>query len=199
MVNFNIQKGDLTSNKLTASSTVTKAAVDSGACDSITPSNTFKHTEIKRTRESGKIYGACGGEPVVNMGSKTVTYATRNGKIRKAEFQVGDNITRPLLAVSQECAKGNWVIFGPGPKYESYICHDPETFVCHNNDVTKIDINNGIYEISMKELYAIPEISGVDEEAETQGGPEVHIEPEPTPPAVSAKDAPARAPNMTVS
>jgi len=104
-----------------------------------------------------------------------------------------------LLAVSQECAKGNWVVVGPGPKYESYICHDPETFVCHHNDITKIDINNGIYEISMKELYAVPEVSGVDEEAEAHGGAEVHIEPEPTPPPVTAMPTPACAPNMAVS
>ena len=87
-----------------------------------------------------------------NIGFKDVTYMTREGQRRKHVFQVGDKITRSLLAVSQECASGRGIWFGPGPEFKSFICHDPEAFVAHNGDVTAIYLNNGVYELDVREI-----------------------------------------------
>ena len=51
--------------------------VDSGACDSISHPAAFPNTKTKFTSEHGKSYGACGGETVVNMGTKTVRCLTK--------------------------------------------------------------------------------------------------------------------------
>ena len=81
---------------------------------------------------------------------KHVKYLTKHGKIRSSILQVGDKITKPLLAVSQECAAGNAVFFGPGPEFESYVIHDPKARVIHNGEVTKIMLNNGVYEMHVR-------------------------------------------------
>ena len=83
--------------------------VDSGACESIAPVKDFSNTNITTSKETGKVYGACGGEAVKNIGCKNVQYITREGKKRKHVFQIGDKIARSLLAVSQECAAGRGI------------------------------------------------------------------------------------------
>ena len=83
------------------SESVEYLTIDSGACDSIAHPAAFAKTPIKQTPESGKHYGACGGETVTNMGEKTVQCVTRSGKIIKSKFQVGNKITKNLMVVSQ--------------------------------------------------------------------------------------------------
>ena len=75
--------------------------------------SSFPNTSAVKTDEYGKVYGACGGEFVTNLGCKTVKCLTRNGKTFDAKFQVGNKITKNLLAVSQLCSMGFSVIFGP--------------------------------------------------------------------------------------
>ena len=87
-----------------------------------------------------------------NIGYRDVQYVTRENKTKEHRFQIGDKITRSLLAVSQECAAGRGVWFGPGPEFKSFICNDPDAFVAHNGDVTKIHLNNGVYELDMREI-----------------------------------------------
>ena len=56
--------------------------VDSGACESIAPAKDFSNTQLTTSVETGKIYGACGGEVVKNIGCKNVQYMTREGAKR---------------------------------------------------------------------------------------------------------------------
>ncbi len=107
------------------------------------------------------MYGACGGEAVTNIGSKLVQYNTENHKIRNIEFEIGDNIAKPLIAVSDETARGNAVFFGPGPKFESMIIHDPDAFCCFKGPITYIKLRNGTYEIDIREQYR-SEIGNID-------------------------------------
>ena len=125
------------------------------------------------TPKVGKVYGACGGEAVKNIGTKTVEYQTDTFMNRKLDFEIGDRITKPLIAVSDECSNGNAVFFGPAPKYESFIIHDPEAFVCHSGSVTNIKLRNGTYEIDIREKYS-PGIANVDDDdiADSVGGPD---------------------------
>ena len=94
---------------------VTRATIDSGACTTIAPPSSFPNTPIHWTPKVGKVYGACGGEAVKNIGNKTVNYQASK-KDFKIEFEIGDKITKPLIAVSDLCGRGNAVFFGPGPK-----------------------------------------------------------------------------------
>ena len=126
--------------------------IDSGACDSITPSHTFPNTRLSNGADIGKTYGACGGEQVINTGCKQVRYRTAEGTLREHVFQVGNTITRPLLAVSQECAKGHGVWFGPGPKFESYVVNSPNSYVVHDDNITKTHLNSGVYEMDIQEV-----------------------------------------------
>ena len=71
---------------------------------------------LELSSDSGHEYGACGGEPVRNIGKKVVSYQ----KHVKIEFQIGDKITRCLLAVSTLAARGAGVWFGPKPDYKSF-------------------------------------------------------------------------------
>ena len=75
--------------------------VDSGACDAVCPPHSFSNTHLNtRNSEFGKPHGACGGETVRNIGSKTVKCLTSGG-VSNYVFQVGDKLTKPLLAVSK--------------------------------------------------------------------------------------------------
>ena len=91
-------------------------------------------------------YGACGGETVLNVGSKTPNLTTSKGPDHSYTFQVGDKITKTLLAVSKICEKGKMVIFGPGPEYKSYIVHDPSCVGLKAGTLTEvISLENGTY------------------------------------------------------
>ena len=136
----------------TTSNVVEYLTVDSGACDSIAHPSAFPHTNTIITNEYGKVYGACGGESVQNMGTKEVKCITRTGKIFTPKFQIGNKIIKNLLAVSQLCSMGFSVFFGPAPNYDAYICHDPDSFMCHNNDITRINLSNGVYILPIREI-----------------------------------------------
>ena len=98
---FSDSPGDLAKQGVTVSTAITTATVDSGACDSIAPPSVFPKTATTQGKETGRVYGACGGEAVRNLGCKQVAYMTEENEIKTAEFQIGDKITKPLLAVSQ--------------------------------------------------------------------------------------------------
>ena len=80
--------------------------LDSGACDAVCPPSAFPNTKLNiNNRENGKQYGACGGETVKNIGSKALSCVTSGGVQHTYTFQVGDKLTKPLLAVSKVCSE----------------------------------------------------------------------------------------------
>ena len=144
------------------SSTPVKATVDSGACDNVCPPAAFPETPINpNSSEVGKCYGACGGETVKNIGEKRPKCLTPSGTIQEHTFQVGDKITKPLLAVSKICEKQQGVWFGPGPAFESFICTDPEAFVVHTGEKIQIELQNGTYNMTCREVIGEPKASGL--------------------------------------
>ena len=122
--------------------------VDSGACDSIAPPSAFKSTPIEKHSEVGQKYGACGGETVTNIGVKNVTLKTHNKNI-KIPFQIGDTITRCLLAVSTLASIHAGLWFGPAPDFDSYIAWDGKP---HSANKTDLHLVNGTYQISLNEI-----------------------------------------------
>ena len=156
----------------------TRTAIDSGACDSIIPPTAFPNTVIDKSNDIGKIYGACGGEGVTNLGEKAVEFITKEGIISKITYQIGDKITRPLTAVSQLAAQGKGVWFGPAPAYESFIVDDPNAFVAYNGNKINIDLCNGVYELEVKELFPDPcmDVGGIDDDADLSAEPEIFMD-----------------------
>ena len=132
--------------------TPTVVTVDSGACDAVCPPHAFKNTPMNtNNHEFNKSYGACGGETVKNIGCKSVRFVSVTGEKHKYEFQIGDRITKPLLAVSKICETGKAVFFGPAPTYDSYIIDDPSCFVVSNGSKTFMNLENGTYNIRVHE------------------------------------------------
>ena len=77
-----------------------------------------------------------------------------NSDVRKMqEFQIGDRITRSLLAGSKLAQAGAGLWFGPAPAYESYIVWDPEAFVASSGPKTKIIFKNGTYHVPIREIF----------------------------------------------
>ena len=148
MIKINREAGE----NCTVAAKPTEITVDSGACDAVCPPNAFENTPLnKNNREYGKSYGACGGETVFNIGSKELTCLTESG-ISKYTFQVGDKLTKPLLAVSKICEAGKGVWFGPAPNYDSYIVNDAEAFVVSNGLKTNLNLINGTYSMKCHEV-----------------------------------------------
>ena len=131
---------------------ITPVTVDSGACDSIVPPSMFKNTKTCSHSEVGRTYGACGGEAVTNLGVKNVSCLLGNGSVKPLKFQVGDKITRGLLAVSQLAQSGAGVWFGPAPNYESFIVWDKLAKVSSNEDKLPISLINGTYQMGIVEV-----------------------------------------------
>ena len=114
---------------LRASCEIGLLTIDSGACDSIIPPpGMFKNTPLSRPSDQGRTYGACGGEAVINLGCKNAKCITHDG-IHTLPFQVGDRITRGLLAVSQLASLGAGIWLGPAPEYKSYIVWGKNAFI----------------------------------------------------------------------
>ena len=148
--------------------------VDSGACDSIVPPSMFRNTPTRRHEEFGRTYAACGGETVNNIGIKDLKCLLDNGDIKNIPFQVGDKVTRGLLAVSQLSNLGAGIWFGPGPNFESYVVWDREAFVASAGPRQQLSMNNGTYTMPIREITRkSDEIAALGDDDSPQGEPEV--------------------------
>ena len=130
--------------------------IDSGACENIVPASCFPHTPLLRAADFGSHYGACGGETVTNIGEKKVTCLTTENEITQIEFQVGDKITRSLVAVSKLCEAGCTVQFGPAPQYESHIDLPSGARI-------PIALQNGTYKMPVKEVVFKPNMANMED------------------------------------
>ena len=115
------------------------------------PPPMFPNTKIDKHNEVGRTYGACGGETVTNLGLKNVKCLLSDGTTKQLKFQVGDKITRGLLAVSQLAASGAGTWFGPGPEYQSFVVWDKDAQVISNKTKVPINLHNGTYQMGIIE------------------------------------------------
>ena len=74
-----------------------------------------------------------------------------DGTTKQLKFQVGDKITRGLLAVSQLAASGAGTWFGPGPEYQSFVVWDKDAQVISNKAKVPITLHNGTYQMGIIE------------------------------------------------
>ena len=108
----------------------------------------FVNTKTEKHSEFGRTYAACGGETVTNLGIKSVCCVVNDiehqGNVTKTlNFQVGDRVTRGLLAVSQLCCSGAGVWFGPGPEFKSCIVWDKNAFIAAEGPKSDIFVKSG--------------------------------------------------------
>ena len=61
-----------------------------------------------------------------------------------------------MLSVSSVCETGKFVVFGPAPKFESYVLDDPNAYMVSNGKKTYIDLINGTYSMECSELKSKP-------------------------------------------
>ena len=87
--------------------------IDSGAAETVMPTDWFTGHELKETEESrgGQFYVCAGGKEIPNYGERTLTLSTLDwSSIRNMTFQVTD-VTKALGSVSKIVANGNKVVF----------------------------------------------------------------------------------------
>ena len=73
--------------------------------------------------------------------------------MKTLQFQVGDRVTRGLLAVSQLCCNGAGVWFGPGPEFKSCIVWDKNAFIAAEGPKSDIFVRSGTYMLPIREIY----------------------------------------------
>ena len=86
--------------------------IDSGAAETVMPTDWFTGHELKETEESrgGQFYVCAGGKEIPNYGERTLTLSTLDwSSIRNMTFQVTD-VTKALGSVSKIVANGNKVV-----------------------------------------------------------------------------------------
>ena len=86
--------------------------IDSGAAETVLPTDWFTGYELKETEESrgGQFYVCAGGREIPNYGERTLTLSTLDwSSVRNMTFQVTD-VTKALGSVSKMVANGNKVV-----------------------------------------------------------------------------------------
>ena len=86
--------------------------IDSGAAETVLPTDWFTGHELKETEESrgGQFYVCAGGKEIPNYGERTLTLSTLDwSSVRNMTFQVTD-VTKALGSVSKIVANGNKVV-----------------------------------------------------------------------------------------
>ena len=142
---------DAKNDQIVGASAPVKITVDSGACESIVPPGMFPLTPKRKSDGIGKLYAACGGETVMNVGQKHVRFQTADGKSKHITFELGDRITRGLLAVSTLTAQGAGVWFGPAPEHASYVAWDGKPL---STDKSPLELCRGTYQLGIFEQDA---------------------------------------------
>ena len=86
--------------------------------------------------EGGLEYQSATGEPIPNLGEKTLNLVLNDGSKRKMTMQVAAGVKKPLGSVSRICAAGHKVVFDDEG---SYIEHKS------TGKVTWLEQRDGIY------------------------------------------------------
>jgi hypothetical protein len=86
--------------------------IDSGACESVTPSSAFKDFPIEESQGhiDGTNYVSASGTDIPNEGQQIIPAVTEDKMACQFTFQVAA-VTRPILSVSRICERGNEVEF----------------------------------------------------------------------------------------
>ena len=84
--------------------------VDSGAVETVLPSNMLSHTALRKGQKFGSVYNGLEGSTVTNLGERTLTGSV-GGQVSRITAQVC-GITKPLYSVAQAVRAGFEVTLG---------------------------------------------------------------------------------------
>ena len=86
-----------------------KITVDSGAGESVCPTNLLPQEPLKHTTKVGTIYRAAGGQALTNKGEKKITF--QSGEVLGSmSFQAIDSLQKPLVSAARIREKGNQIV-----------------------------------------------------------------------------------------
>jgi len=96
-----------------------KITVDSGAGESVCPTNFLPQEPLKQTPKVGTVYRAAGGQALTNKGEKKITFQAGE-VLGSMNFQAIDNLQKPLASAVRITEKGNQIVFNDS-EGKSYI------------------------------------------------------------------------------
>jgi hypothetical protein len=115
----------------------TTICVDSGAGESVCPTDFFPDYETHETEKVGNLYRAAGGQELKNMGEKRPKLRI-GGVPVSMTFQATSHVRKPLAAASKITARGNRIVLD-----------DEESLSYIENKTTgkkiPLKIQNGVY------------------------------------------------------
>ena len=82
---------------------------DSGAIKTVVPANTVPGMQIKKTKNTGRMFRSASGNEIPNQGETTIQGVGENGGALKVVAQVAD-ITKPLASANEIVDAGNLVV-----------------------------------------------------------------------------------------
>jgi hypothetical protein len=82
---------------------------DSGAIKTVIPANTVPGMQIKKTKNTGRMFRSASGNEIPNQGETTIQGGGENGGALKVVAQVAD-ITKPLASANEIVDAGNLVV-----------------------------------------------------------------------------------------
>jgi hypothetical protein len=128
------------------------AVMDSGAVETMCGKGHLDEEDVTETKSSkkGMRYMAADGGYITNMGEGDVQGKSEEGIPLKLKAQVGDKITKMLIAVKRVCEGGNMVMFNVDQESlkELAKCEnmDPNMIVNKKSGTkSKINEENGLY------------------------------------------------------
>ena len=116
--------------------------IDSGAAETVMPSDWFPNHEVKESAgsKSGVYYTTADGTPVHNEGEKTLTMCTADGNhMRRMTFQVAA-VNKALGSVSKMVENGNKVVFARDGSYIENEWSQDRLWLREDNGVYVLDM-----------------------------------------------------------
>ena len=96
-----------------------KITVDSGAGESVCPTNLLPQEPLIQTKKVGTVYRAAGGQALTNKGEKKITFKSGD-VLGSMSFQAIDSLQKPLASAARITEKGNQIVFNDA-EGKSYI------------------------------------------------------------------------------
>ncbi len=119
---------------------MSQITIDSGAAVSVIPKGFASEFPVHKDEHTGKRhFRAADGGRIADLGVQKVDVTTSTGDKRVMTFRVA-NVTKPLCAVSQVCAKGNRVIFDSAGSYIEHKATGKRTPLREQNGVYVLDV-----------------------------------------------------------
>ena len=115
--------------------------IESGAAETVIPEHVGAQYARVATMasESGLEYQSATGQPIKNLGEKTLNLMINDGSMRQMTMQVAEKVSKPLGSVSRICAVGHRVVFDDDGSYSEHKETGQVTWLRQENGVYVLD------------------------------------------------------------